>query len=352
MNAKTWVLTAAMIGMALVTSISLSLMAPIRQAEEGHPEGISVESVFSSSITKVSPQAVELAQAELPDAPVAAATSSDDPHSDDLASVASGGSCIRVQSTAASMPAAGEPAAAVGPANEDSGTDSQSQPTTPSEGDTSTGADSMTADASSAMAPADTEVADGDAMESPALGQEQAGVDSTDTPEPAAAAPPEATSAPAAPTESETATAPEPPPAGSAPKPAPRPRPAPVAPAKPQPKAPPKLHTAPLDLKAAWWPPAQSGKLNLVYAGGASFTKAIALLFDGEFANPDSANAHIKVRTPSGKAVNGRWQVAANPKMLLFSADPGFYTVVVGEGLQDKNERAISASSAGPVFIP
>lgn len=173
--------------------------------------------------------------------------------------------------------------------------------------------------------------------------------------EPAPAAAPEPTPEPAPEPEPAPAAEPEP-----APEPEPAaaeaPEPAAAAPApKPKPATPkpaPKPRVAPPEIKKAWWPAATAGKLNLVYAGEASFTKAIALLFDGEFATPESANANIKVKNENGKTVSGRWLVASNPRMLLFSADPGLYTVEVGDGLKDKNDRALSAASSGPVFVP
>ena len=96
-----------------------------------------------------------------------------------------------------------------------------------------------------------------------------------------------------------------------------------------------------------------AGKLNLTYAGSASFTKAIVLMFDGTFENATAANEHIKVTNKAGKPVEGQWLVAkGNPQMLLYSVPPGVYSVAVGEGLTDKGNRAIAAAASGAVFVP
>lgn len=103
--------------------------------------------------------------------------------------------------------------------------------------------------------------------------------------------------------------------------------------------------------KKAWWPANQSGKLNLEYAGQASFGAAIVLLFDGTFDTPDSANRNIQVKTHRGNAVSGQWVVATNRQMLLFSAPPGVYAIDVGAGLADKGGRIVSAPSSGLVAV-
>lgn len=107
----------------------------------------------------------------------------------------------------------------------------------------------------------------------------------------------------------------------------------------------------PDEAKKAWWRVAESGKLNLGYAGQASFGAAIALLFDGTFETPESANQNIQVKSSNGEAVRGQWVVAANRQMLLFSVGPGVYSVDVGPGLRDQGGRGISAPSKGLVAV-
>lgn len=130
---------------------------------------------------------------------------------------------------------------------------------------------------------------------------------------------------------------------------------APVNEAKPAVAAAParraKPRVVPETAKKAWWPAPANGKLNLTYAGEASFTGAVALLFDGAFENPDSANQNIQVKDRSGRTVKGTWLVSANRQMLLFGAPSGLYSVNLGSGLADKGGRNIAESSEGHVFI-
>lgn len=116
-----------------------------------------------------------------------------------------------------------------------------------------------------------------------------------------------------------------------------------------------KAVPSPADAKSpatAWWPEKTDGRLNLTYAGEASFTRAIALLFDGTFENPNEANRNIRVTSTGGVPIRGQWVVATNKQMLLFKAAPGVYVVQVGEGLQDGSGRAIASAAQGQVLIP
>ncbi|MGH8518843.1 MAG: hypothetical protein ACREUE_15435 [Panacagrimonas sp.] len=112
-----------------------------------------------------------------------------------------------------------------------------------------------------------------------------------------------------------------------------------------------RLRTIPESAKKAWWPATVSGKLNLTYAGEASFTGAIALLFDGAFKSAGSANQNIQVIDGNGSPIHGNWLVSTNRQMLLFGAPPGLYTVSVGAGLVDQGGRSVSSPSEGPVFV-
>lgn len=111
------------------------------------------------------------------------------------------------------------------------------------------------------------------------------------------------------------------------------------------------LLPVPDEAKKVWWPAKSEGKLNLRFAGQTSFSGAISLLFDGEFKTGDSANQNIQVKDSKGNAVQGRWVVASNSRILLFRAAPGLYSVDVGAGLVDQGGRGISASSSGLVFV-
>lgn len=109
---------------------------------------------------------------------------------------------------------------------------------------------------------------------------------------------------------------------------------------------------APIVPATAWWPAKSDGRFNLTYAGDATFTRAIVLLFDGAFADPDTANRNIRVSSVAGEPVKGQWVVATNKQMLLFKAESGQYVVEIGEGLKDGNGRRIAAAAQGSVLVP
>ena len=140
-----------------------------------------------------------------------------------------------------------------------------------------------------------------------------------------------------------------------APAPAPQAAPAPVkatpraetAPKRAKPRPKPSPDQAPL----AWWPAKVDDALNLVYAGEASFTPAIVLLFDGTFEDPALANKVIRVTSDDGEPIPGQWVVATNKRMLLFKASPGRYRVKVGGELVDGTGRRIATAQGGPVEV-
>jgi hypothetical protein len=131
------------------------------------------------------------------------------------------------------------------------------------------------------------------------------------------------------------------------------------APARPRPRAAAKkpAHAAAAAAPAtdaaalAWWSPKVADALNLVYAGEASFSPAIVLLFDGDFEDPALANKVIRVTSDSGAPVPGQWVVATNKRMLLFKARPGRYQVKVGGELVDGAGRKIASAQGGPVTV-
>lgn len=139
-----------------------------------------------------------------------------------------------------------------------------------------------------------------------------------------------------------------------APKPAPQPQPKPAPKPAPTP-APKPAEPAPAPEKiAAWWGKENPQALSVVYAGSASYTRAVVLLFNGSFADSASANSHVRVKDARGRALNGSWQInPKNPRMLVFPvAAAGRYEVEVGSGLRDRSGKQLGAAVRGPVLIP
>jgi hypothetical protein len=215
------------------------------------------------------------------------------------------------------------------------------------------------AEAAATVAPADTAV-------QPAADAASA-APAAPAAEPAAAAPPAETKTAAA----EPAAAPEPAapePAAAEPAPAAA-EPAAAAPAEatmPAEKPKKSAHkksaptttthkggSNPAAASKVWWPAENANKLSLVYAGQASFKKAIVLLFNGAFFKTDSVNSNLKVTDKNGKTVSGHWDLGENNRrMLVFPvAAAGTYKVSVGSGLIDNKGRKLGARLSGPVQI-
>lgn len=106
------------------------------------------------------------------------------------------------------------------------------------------------------------------------------------------------------------------------------------------------------DALRAWWPAPEAGRLNLVYAGSAAFDAALVLLFDTPPASPENANASIEVRGRNGEPVQGEWKlVPANPRMLMFKAAPGRYTVWIDGELAASDGKTLGRSLSGPIHL-
>lgn len=142
---------------------------------------------------------------------------------------------------------------------------------------------------------------------------------------------------PAAPAAEEPAAAPSEPPAAA-------------EPAKPRK---PKSATAPrADALAQWWPSAPTpGRLNLLYAGQAAQSPAIALLFDSVFADATAVGSAIRVVDGQGHAVGGSWELASNRRLLLLKAKPGRYTIVISPDLANQRGQTLAAELHGPVYV-
>lgn len=384
---KTLTLAGATIALGVLTTVGLNLVAPISLAEAAPEPPISVEEVFGGSVTdkpsdlslSTTAATLEVAQssadlATTNDVPPSSGSVAPAPASVSAGGATSGGSC------STTVAAEGGPQVVVGAAA-GADTEADTMDTEVAEAYVEpVAADEAPAPAMESPAyvpppaaevppvaapPAEVETA-GAAAQAPVSGGGTCGPGISHGADPVvvtadgmpgdAGATPEAVadSSPTPPeVPEEVASIPEPAPEPAAVEPAPKP----VAAAPPAPKrtAPPKTSkpkAPPPEVKTAWWPDKTAGKLNLTYAGDASFTKAIVLLFDGTFDSADSANQNVMVKTTKGETVPGQWLVATNRQMLLFNVDPGLYTVEIGGGLTDKGGRTLAAASSGPVFIP
>lgn len=154
----------------------------------------------------------------------------------------------------------------------------------------------------------------------------------------------------------------------AAPAPAAQPEPAPAAVAEPAPapeatpapakrvvakKKPKPASTASAPAAKAWWPAENPNQLSLVYAGSASFKKAIVLMFNGAFFKPDSPNASLKVTDSKGAAIAGSWELGENNRrMLVFPVPgPGSYKVSVAADLTDAKDRKLGSALNGTVVV-
>ena len=220
------------------------------------------------------------------------------------------------------------------------------------------------AEAAAAPAPAEQAVATAPAAEPAAAASGDAMATPVDGGTAPAAAPAPAEAAPAAAPAQQTAAAepalaaPEPAaavPAAAEPAPAPEAAPAPK-PAKPKHASAPKKKTAATSKSVtskAWWPAENPNQLSLVYAGPASFKKAIVLMFNGAFFKPDSPNANLKVTDSKGKTVAGSWELGENNRRMLVFPVPanGSYKVSVNSDLTDSKNRKLGSALNGTVVV-
>ncbi|PTU31139.1 hypothetical protein [Stenotrophobium rhamnosiphilum] len=134
--------------------------------------------------------------------------------------------------------------------------------------------------------------------------------------------------------------------AAPAPEPAPAPAPAP----KPKKKS---ASKSPSTGSSTWWPAEKADKLSLVYAGPASYKKAVVLMFNGAFFQADTVNANIKVTNKAGKAISGNWELGENNRrMVVFPVDAaGTYKVSIASGLTDSKGRKFGSKLGGPVQV-
>lgn len=150
-----------------------------------------------------------------------------------------------------------------------------------------------------------------------------------------------------------------PPAATPAPTPAPvvRSTSAPVATSAPvrtaTPRAAAARTAAPVVSLEPWWGAESATGLSIVYAGSAAYTRAVVLMFNGEFADASAAQSQLQVTDSNGRAVAGQWQVnPKNPRMLLFPVSRnGIYTITAKPALSDRNGRSLGSQQKGPVRV-
>lgn len=359
MNVKALALTGATVGVAVVTLVGLNLVAPITHAEEGHAALVPADSVFAASIAEPGADAVtaemEVAQAETAAQPEAPATA---PSSESAAATMDVAQAEPVAEPAPAVEAAPE-AVASEPGTEAPAIDSEPYAAMADAEPMANGGEPVVAAGACSTGLVDPSQppvivmasglpdSAGDAPAGDMAGAGEMPADTAAAVEPAAPAPEPMAEAPAPaatpePVVSEAAAEPEPAPAVVE---APKPKPKAVA------KKAPKVQ--PPEAQLVWWPAAKDGKLNLTYAGSASFTKAVALIFDGTHADGSKATAHIKVTTKDGRPVPGQWLVAnGNSRMLLYSVPPGIYRVSVDAGMSDQDDRTVASASSGLVYVP
>ncbi|MBL6750456.1 MAG: hypothetical protein ISP90_08025 [Nevskia sp.] len=180
---------------------------------------------------------------------------------------------------------------------------------------------------------------------------------------------------PAAPAEPHAAAAPQP---GISATPPPAPPPAKTQPPAPQPKAAaadappaPKASAADQPVSTAgddtpdeqpaepatsagpWWAAAGGGAahLALLQADEAGFEPGIALLFSAPV-SAQAAARHIRVLDRKGRSVGGQWQVSAdNPRMMLFAAPRGTYTLALSPELADAHGSTLGTALRGAVTV-
>lgn len=145
-----------------------------------------------------------------------------------------------------------------------------------------------------------------------------------------------------------------------APTPAPTAAPTKAPAATPKPAAPAASAAKPASKPAApkaaitqWWGTPSDQRLSLTYAGSAAYTRAIVLMFNGDFDDAGKAASSLSVVDANGKPVAGTWQLgSANKRMLLFPVSQnGVYKVSVGAALADRTGRSLGTPLQGPVQV-
>jgi hypothetical protein len=103
----------------------------------------------------------------------------------------------------------------------------------------------------------------------------------------------------------------------------------------------------------AWWLGGEPGGMQIVYAGSASFERAVVLLAGTPFASADSANQTIHVSDSSGRRVAGSWTLSPkNSRMLVFPVPAsGSFTITIDPGLSDAQQQQLGRPLKGTVLV-
>ncbi|TAM09016.1 MAG: hypothetical protein EPN72_13710 [Nevskiaceae bacterium] len=103
---------------------------------------------------------------------------------------------------------------------------------------------------------------------------------------------------------------------------------------------------------AIWWAQGTTSQqgFTLSFAGEASFTKAIVLLFSQPV---DAASAAtIRVVGKNGTPVSGSWTVSSkNPSLLVFEAPAGTYVLTVPTTVKSTQGTALGRTFGGPLTL-
>ena len=129
---------------------------------------------------------------------------------------------------------------------------------------------------------------------------------------------------------------------------------APTATASAEPARPTKPAPPEADVIKPWWPDASkmpANQLKLQYAGQVQGEQAIALLFSAPL-NLETVKEHAQIKTASGQAVKGSWQLGKNPRLAVFRGlDSGRYTVILTPQITDAQGFMLGQTLKGPVYI-
>lgn len=108
------------------------------------------------------------------------------------------------------------------------------------------------------------------------------------------------------------------------------------------------------DVIKPWWPDSSkvpANQLKLQYAGQVQGEQAIALLFSAPL-NLETVKQHAQIKTQTGQAVQGGWELGKNPRLAVFrGVQAGRYTVILAPQIADAKGFMLGQKLQGPVYI-